>query len=114
MGTGDAAGTAKEGRIGQVTADIARCWAFARVNLPGISEQDFWRLTPREFRLLQEEHEDQQRRIDRRFAALQATICNASGGYDRIHTVSDFIYAPSPDGPDLDAAFGILAHFKQT
>jgi hypothetical protein len=97
-----------------VNAEIRKCWAFARVNLHGLTEDDFWRLTPREFNILSEEWQRVQGANDNRTAVLCATIANASGGYDRTFTHSDFMYTPwNGEEPDLDAAFSILAQIKQ-
>ena len=97
-----------------VSAEIDKCWAFARVNLPGLSDAEFWRLTPREFVLLREEWERKERNSAINVAALMATICNASGSYYRSFSVNDFMPPePGSEGPDLDAAFDILRHLKQ-
>lgn len=96
-----------------MNAEIRKCWAFARVNLPGLTEGEFWKLTPREFNILAEEWQRVAQSDDRRTAILCATIANASGNYDRTFDASDFIRDNNSHAPDLDAAFAILAQLKQ-
>jgi hypothetical protein len=98
-----------------VNEEIAKCWTFARVNLPAVTERDFWRLTPREFAALRTEWESAQNESKRGVAAICATICNASGGYDRVFNADDFLRMPPRpgEGPDIEAAFDILKYIKQ-
>jgi hypothetical protein len=62
--------------------------SFARVVL-GLSHQEFWDLTPREFSAFLDMHERQQERADMRFGVVAASVRNAQRIKD-----SDHIFTP--------------------
>ena len=94
---------------------IEQCWSFSRVNL-GLSEQEFWSLTPREFRLLADEWCVAQKREAMNTAALMALIANCHKSADTTAFKPEDFLAEAADKKrpiDLGEAFSILKHLKQ-
>lgn len=81
----------------------------ARVTLR-ISDEQFWELTPLEYRAACDEYEDGQRRIDLRFGQLLALVANAvpmeqgngtKGGFTPAHFFASLkAPAKAPPAPD--------------
>jgi hypothetical protein len=96
-------------------AAITKRWAFARVHL-GLSEREFWRLTPYEFQLLVEQHQERENRRTREAASMMALIANCHRSSDaRPFEIEDFISNPNAkeEPRDLGDAFAILKNLKQ-
>ena len=55
--------------------DWLTAWAFGRYDL-GLTEEEFWSLTPREFVALKERHEEAQEWEDYRAGVVACTIVN--------------------------------------
>lgn len=66
-------------------------WAVGRYDL-GLGEEEFWRLSPRQFGALLERHNEEQRKEDWRAGMIAATIANAlRGKKGKAYQAEDFM-----------------------
>lgn len=73
--------------------DVTQCWSFARQKLR-LTDAEFWRLTPREFKILAEGWADDQRAEDRRAATVCMVLANCNrdpGKKPEPFTIDDFM-----------------------
>ena len=73
--------------------DVFRYWSFARQKL-GLSDAEFWRLTPRELRAMADGWQDDRTDEDRRAATVCMVIVNCHRDTERkpdAFTVEDFM-----------------------
>ena len=67
-------------------------WSTARFHL-GLSDEEFWRLTPRKLRLLRDRYEEQQARDEHSAGVIAAAIYNVMGRAETTLEPADFFGA---------------------
>lgn len=104
--------------------DVVRYWSFARQNLR-LTDAEFWRLTPREFRALADAWDDGEQAKDRRAATVCMVIANVNRDADKKpepFQISDFMPSRGPAAPVKEQSWemqkglflGLIEAAKQT
>lgn len=102
--------------------DVTRYWAFARQKI-GLSDAEFWRLTPREFKALADGWDEDQSAEDRRAATVCMVIANCNRDPAKKpdpFTVDDFMPHGTPKPKreqtweEQVAIFGAIASAQKT
>lgn len=82
---------------------IESLWAFGRYDL-GLTDADFWALTPRQYAELMERRREDLHRQDLRIGVLCALVANLLGGdKSKVFEPEDFCITPKKGAPPARA-----------